>query len=79
MRSESYVERYSFTCVHCRHHWSAEYEVRHVEDGHGHEHDYYSRDGLPVVTPTAPGGPCCPQCGAHWVSPAIQGLRTTRA
>lgn len=79
MRTESYVERYAFTCVHCHHRWTVDYEVRHVEDGRGHEHDYYSRDGLPVVSPFVPGGPCCPLCGAQWLSPTMQGLRTALA
>lgn len=72
MLSETHVEQYAFTCVHCRHHWTAEYEVRHVEDGRGHEHDYYLRGGLPVATPTVQGGASCPRCGAQWVSPTRQ-------
>ena len=57
------AERFTFTCRACEHAWSLDYGVRHVEDGHGHEHDYYLRDGLPVVNPAAHGAVVCPRCG----------------
>lgn len=77
MHSESHTERYGFTCLHCGHAWAHDFEVRHVEDGRGHEHDYYLRDGLPVVNPTTYGGLSCPTCGAQWLSPTVQPAETT--
>lgn len=56
--------RITFVCGHCGHEWVTEYEVRHVEDGHGHSADYYVRDGLPALCPLAVGGVSCPECGA---------------
>jgi hypothetical protein len=40
------VERYRFTCAGCGHVWSADYDVQHVEDGHGLTWEYYSLNGI---------------------------------
>ena len=56
--------RITFECGHCEHEWVIEYEIRHVEDGHGHSADYYVRNGLPAVSPLVAGGVSCPECGA---------------
>jgi hypothetical protein len=56
--------RITFVCGHCAHEWVTDYEIRHVEDGHGHSADYYARNGLPAVSPLAIGGVSCPECGA---------------
>lgn len=56
--------RITFVCGHCAHEWVTDYEIRHVEDGHGHSADYYARNGLPAVSPLAVGGVSCPECGA---------------
>ena len=40
---ELLVEDFLFTCAHCAHAWTVEYDVQHVEDGHGHECDYFFR------------------------------------
>jgi hypothetical protein len=61
------VERYRFTCAGCGHVWSAEYDVQHVDDGHGLTWEYHSLDGIPVPSPTAPGSLVCPRCGATWI------------
>jgi hypothetical protein len=57
------VERFTFTCAVCRHAWDVDYDVQHVEDGHGHQHDYYFRDGLPATDPGVQQPATCPQCG----------------
>ncbi len=64
MLKELAVTRYRFGCPHCGQTWTADYDVQHVEDGHGHAWDYYSLNGSPVTAPTAPGVVCCPDCGA---------------
>lgn len=52
-----------FACTWCGNTWTAGYDVAHVEDGHGHVQDYYSRDGIGCANPTAPGVVLCPACG----------------
>ncbi|MQA78785.1 MAG: hypothetical protein GEV10_09970 [Streptosporangiales bacterium] len=64
MRHEQTAQAVRFTCWHCQYVWVTEYDVRHVEDDHGHGCDYYSLGGVPTVTPTVPGGIACPRCGA---------------
>lgn len=67
MLKEPALEQFRFTCAGCEHVWSGEYEVQHVEDGHGHECAYYLIMGVPAPAPTGRGGLCCPRCGAVWV------------
>ena len=67
MLKEIAVERYRFTCAGCGHAWSTDYDVQHVEDGHGLTWEYYSLNGIPVPSPTAPGTLSCPCCGATWI------------
>lgn len=57
------VERFTFTCTVCTNTWDVDYDVQHVEDGHGHQHDYYFRDGLPATDPGAAQPATCPKCG----------------
>lgn len=57
------VERFTFNCAVCRHSWSVDYDVQHVEDGRGHQHDYYFRDSLPATDPGVPRPATCPACG----------------
>ena len=57
------VERFAFSCHTCEHTWAVDYGVQHVEDGHGHSHEYFLRNGLPVVSPTSEHAVTCPQCG----------------
>lgn len=64
MRTELGVERFRFTCAHCQHTWITDYDVQHVEDGHGHDCAYYSLNGVPVTAPNAPTAALCPSCGA---------------
>src|SRR5512132_1182047 len=54
IRSELLIEEFRFTCANCAHVWSVAYDVRHVEDGHGHERDYFFRHHQPSADPTAP-------------------------
>jgi len=63
------VERIAFSCGGCGHQWSADYDVQHVDDGHGHDRDYYFYEGVPCPDPTVPGSVLCPRCsrGTIWV------------
>jgi hypothetical protein len=79
------VERVRFTCTGCGQTWTVDYGVQHVEDGYGHDRDYYSYDGLPCPDPTAPGATLCPACShgrlvvtiaARRATPAVAGTRT---
>jgi hypothetical protein len=70
------VERYHFTCAGCGHAWSTDYDVQHVEDGHGLTWEYHSLNGVPVPAPTAPGSLMCPRCGATWIRFHLVGVRT---
>jgi hypothetical protein len=56
------VEQFRFTCGSCDQSWTVDYDVQHVEDGHGHEHDYFFRNSLPSVDPTATESIICPHC-----------------
>ncbi|MET3164382.1 UNVERIFIED_ORG: hypothetical protein ABIB19_002811 [Arthrobacter sp. UYEF10] len=56
-------DRFMFTCTGCDHAWGADYDVQHVEDGHGHERDYFFRNGLHCTDPTGLGETTCPHCG----------------
>ncbi len=76
MLKEVAVERYRFTCAGCGHAWSTDYDVQHVEDGHGLTWEYYSLNGIPVPSPTAPGTLSCPRCGATWIRFELVAVRT---
>ncbi|WNV75232.1 hypothetical protein [Geodermatophilus sp. DSM 44513] len=76
MLKEVAVERYRFTCAGCGHTWSADYDVQHVEDGHGLTWEYYSLNGIPVPSPTARGTLSCPRCGATWIHFRLLAVRT---
>jgi hypothetical protein len=58
---ETTVERFALDCRGCGHSWREDYEVHHVQDGHGHDCDYFFRDGLPTLNPMA-AGLICPSC-----------------
>jgi heme-degrading monooxygenase HmoA len=58
---ETTVERFALDCRGCGHSWSEDYEVHHVQDGHGHDCDYFFRNGMPTLNPMAPGL-ICPSC-----------------
>ena len=75
MLKELAVERYRFTCAGCGHVWSADYDVQHVEDGHGVTWEYYSLNGMPVPSPTARGSQSCPRCGATWIQFELAAVR----
>ncbi len=72
-------ERFIFTCTGCDHAWEADYDVQHVEDGHGHERDYFFRHQLHCPDPTGPGAMTCPNCGRASVRTHNYGLRTSPA
>ncbi|SOC53692.1 hypothetical protein SAMN05660748_0025 [Blastococcus aggregatus] len=76
MLKEVAVERYRFTCAGCGHTWSTDYDVQHVEDGHGLTWEYYSLNGIPVPSPTAHGSLSCPHCGATWIHFQLDAVRT---
>ena len=76
MLKEVAVERYRFTCPGCGHTWSADYDVQHVDDGHGVTWEYYSLNGIPVESPAARGSLCCPRCGATWIHFELDAVRT---
>ena len=75
MLRELAVERFRFSCHHCGHVWNDEYDVQHVDDGHGVTWEYYSLDGVPVPAPTAPGTVTCARCGAGRVSVELVAVR----
>ncbi|MGY2747466.1 hypothetical protein ACVWZ8_004648 [Arthrobacter sp. UYCu723] len=60
---ENSFERFNFNCTGCDHAWVADYDVQHVEDGHGHERDYFFRAQLHCPDPTGLGETTCPRCG----------------
>ena len=76
MLKELAVERYRFTCSGCGHVWSTDYDVQHIEDGHGLTWEYYSLNGIPVPSPTARGTLSCPRCGATWIHFELVAVRT---
>jgi hypothetical protein len=62
------VERVEFTCGHCWHRWSLDYDVQYYQDEHGQDWEYFYRDGIGVISPYTPdGAPPCPRCGRRWV------------
>ncbi|MFJ9846687.1 hypothetical protein ACIRYZ_40895 [Kitasatospora sp. NPDC101155] len=62
------LERAEFTCGHCWHQWSIDYDVQHYRDSEGRDWEYFSRDGIAVDSPYTPAGaPPCPECGRRWV------------
>lgn len=77
--NEVSVERLSFTCHGCGQTWSADYDVQHVEDGYGHDRDYYFYDGLSCLDPTAPDAVLCPPCGHCRIAVAIAARRASPA
>ncbi|MET3175740.1 UNVERIFIED_ORG: hypothetical protein ABIB52_003609 [Arthrobacter sp. UYCu721] len=77
---ENSFDQFVFNCTGCGHAWGADYDVQHVEDGHGHERDYFFRYGLHCSDPTGLGETMCPHCGrasvlahlsARQASPAV--------
>lgn len=74
IQSELLIEEFRFTCARCVHVWSVEYDVRHVEDGHGHERDYFFHHDQPRADPTAPHTVMCPACG----STQVRGMLTAQ-
>lgn len=75
IQSELLIENFLFRCANCAHVWSTEYEVRHVEDGHGHECDYFFRNRHPSAAPTAPSAVTCPACGGVRVDAKLTAQR----
>ncbi len=76
MLKEVAVERYRFTCAGCAHVWPTDYDVQHVEDGHGLTWKYHSLNGIPVPSPAARGSLSCPRCGATWIHVELVAVRT---
>ena len=76
---ETSFERFIFTCSGCDHVWDADYDVQHVEDGHGHERDYFFRHQLHCPDPTGLGETTCPHCGRASVRTHHGDLRTSAA
>ena len=62
---ENAVEQFTFTCANCDRTWIIDYDVQHVEDGHGHQHDYFFRNKLPSVDPTASDRSSAQIAGPH--------------
>ncbi|HEX5495656.1 MAG TPA: hypothetical protein VFX70_13885 [Mycobacteriales bacterium] len=73
------MERLAFTCGGCGQSWSADYDVQHVEDGHGHDRDYYFLNGVPCPDPTGPGAVLCPGCGRAHVTVELTARRASPA
>ncbi|MGW6395083.1 STAS domain-containing protein [Streptomyces sp. NPDC055103] len=64
------VETVAFTCGHCWHEWTLDYEVQRSERGDGEGDrgsragERYFRNGAQVPSPYVPSGaPACPRCG----------------
>jgi hypothetical protein len=84
--TELALERVEFTCGHCWHRWSIDYDVQHYRDDNGNEWEYFYRDGVATISPYASEGALpCPECGRHWVGhivarreiPTAPGSRST--
>ena len=73
------VERFTFSCASCGHTWVVDFDVQHVEDGHGHLHDYFSRNGQPCADPTAPRSVICSACRTTHVQARSTARRSTPA
>jgi hypothetical protein len=73
------LDQFSFTCTGCGHGWGADFDVQHVEDGHGHARDYFFRDGLHCSDPTGLGETTCPQCGRASVLARLSARRASPA
>jgi hypothetical protein len=73
------VEQFTFTCGNCDYTWIVDYDVQHVEDGHGHQHDYFFCNGQPTVDPTAPVSVICPTCQTTHVRAQLTARRATPA
>jgi hypothetical protein len=71
---ENSFERFIFNCTGCDHAWVADYDIQHVEDGHGHERDYFFRAQVHCPDPTGLGETTCPCCGRA----SILALRSAR-
>ncbi|MEU2231475.1 hypothetical protein [Streptomyces vietnamensis] len=68
MITELALERVQFTCGHCWHEWSTDYDVQQYRDDQGGDWEYFSRDGVAVPSPYTPAGAApCPRCGRRWV------------
>jgi hypothetical protein len=66
--TELAVERVEFTCGHCWHRWSADYDVQRYVDDRGREWESFYRDNVGVASPYTPeGAPPCPHCARRWV------------
>lgn len=70
--TELALERVEFTCGHCWHQWSIDYDVQHYRDDDGNDWEYFYRDGIAAASPyTAEGSVRCPECGRHWVGHVV--------
>ncbi|MCB0907776.1 MAG: hypothetical protein KDB63_11740 [Nocardioidaceae bacterium] len=61
---EELVEQFSFTCQNCTHAWALDYDVFHVEDGRGHDCDYFFRHRHQIADPRARHAVRCPVCAS---------------
>lgn len=77
MFRELTVDSFRFNCACCGNEWAADYDVTHVDDGHGVALDCYSLQGRPITAPTARGVVCCPACGASRVHVELVAARHT--
>jgi len=64
---EELVEQFTFTCQSCAHVWALDYDVFHVEDGHGHDCDYFFRHRHQIADPRARHAVSCPICASSVV------------
>ncbi|WP_329562860.1 hypothetical protein [Kitasatospora sp. NBC_01266] len=68
MITELAVEHVEFTCGHCWHRWTADYDVQHYQDEDGSDWENFSHSGVPTPSPySTDGAPACPRCHRHWV------------
>ncbi len=69
MLVENDVDVIEFTCPRCGYRWCRPYELVHCELPSGEVRDYYSFNGMRVMSPYNPeGAPGCPTCARRGVA-----------
>ncbi len=61
-------ELVEFICPRCAHRWTHSYGLVHCERPSGEAEDYFTEEGLRVMSPYTPdGSPPCPRCASSTV------------
>ncbi|MCQ4080633.1 hypothetical protein NGB36_08470 [Streptomyces sp. RB6PN25] len=73
MITEHAMERAEFTCGHCWHRWTIDYDVQLSKDDHGRDRESFTHNGIPTPSPYTPVGAWpCPQCGRRSVGRLVE-------